>query len=357
MNLDDLTKMKELDPRGMYGEIVGLPEQLESTWNPGIFADTKIHKETIKSVIICGMGGSAIGGDLLMAYIAPDCHIPVIVSREYELPGWARGSETLVIASSHSGNTEETLSTFEKAREKGCQIIAISTGGELAEKAIKLDYPLVRFVHGGQPRAAVGYSFGLLLAVFYKLELISNPEKEFLATIEILRTNAKELAREIPVAKNPAKRLAGQLVGRNAVIFGSGILAPVARRWKTQINELAKSWAQYELLPEADHNTATGIEFPENLPNQVAAIFLESKYDHSRNGIRSEITRKHLMTEGFFTESFIAEGDSRLEQIWSALLFGDFVSYYLSAAYGVDPTPIPGIQQIKSEMTKASKKP
>ncbi len=227
----------------------------------------------------------------------------------------------------------------------------------MAEKAIKLNYPLVRFVHDGQPRAAVGYSFGLLLAVFYKLGLISNPEKEFLATIELLRTNAKVLAREIPVVKNPAKRMAGQLVGRNAVIFGSGILAPVARRWKTQINELAKAWAQYELLPEADHNTATGIEFPEYLPNQMAAIFLESNYDHSRNAIRSEITRKHLMAEGFFTDSFMAEGHSRLEQMWSALLFGDFVSYYLSAAYGVDPTPIPGIQQIKSEMTKALKKP
>ncbi len=114
MNLDDLIKMKELDPQGMYDEISGLPNQLESTRNPGFFNEREIHPEKLKSVIICGMGGSAIGGDLLVAYIAPDCHIPVIVNREYELPGWAEGSETLVIASSHSGNTEETLSTFRR---------------------------------------------------------------------------------------------------------------------------------------------------------------------------------------------------------------------------------------------------
>lgn len=354
MDLDNVNQIKENDPEGMYEEIIGLPFQINTAWEmrfPLLRIDD--YKE-IKHTLICGMGGSAIGGDLLAAYIAPQCKIPVSVNRDYDLPAWAKGQEVLVITSSHSGNTEETLANFRTAHDRGCRIISVCTGGKLAEETKSLGYPLITFEHMGQPRAAVGYSFTLLLKVFHTLGFINDPQKEIEGTITMLLAMNANLASEVPVVRNPAKRLTGQLVGKHIVVFASDFLAPVARRWKTQINELAKTLASFELLPEADHNTAAGLEFPESLSTQMAAIFLESKFNHPRNSIRSEITRKHLLVEGIFADNYHAEGENQLEQIWSTLQFGDFVAYYLAAAYGVDPTPIPGIKRIKEEMTQRS---
>lgn len=354
MDLDDQKKFIELDPNGMHDEIVHIPDQLKSAWDARISDITSIHAERIRLALLSGMGGSAIGGDLLAAYISSSCRIPVIINREYHLPIWAVGPETLVIASSHSGNTEETLENLEQAKNKHCQIIALSTGGNLAAQAQSANFPLIQFDHKGQPRAAVGYSFGLLLKAFVLIGLIDNPEDELIKTIDDLQTTTQKLIREVPTTHNPAKRMAGQLVGRYTTILAADLLTPVARRWKTQINELAKAWAQFEFLPEADHNTAAGIDFPEGIANHLAAIFLESSFNHPRNLIRSEVTRKNFMLEGIFTDRYLAEGENRLTHIWTALQFGDFVAYYLSAAYGVDPTPIPGIQRIKSEMAKFS---
>lgn len=352
MDLDDQKRLLELDPNDMYAEIVHIPDQLKTAWNADFSNIKNICSEKIKFALVSGMGGSAIGGDLLATYISSSCRIPVIINREYQLPVWAKGPETLVIASSHSGNTEETLENLDQAQKNQCQIIALSTGGNLAAQARSANFPLIQFDHMGQPRAAVGYSFGLLLKAFSLLGLIDNPEDELIKTIDDLQTTAQKLGRDVHIAHNPAKRMAGQLVGRYTAVLGADLLAPVARRWKTQINELAKAWAQFEFLPEADHNTAAGIEFPDGIANHMAAIFLVSNFNHPRNLIRAEITQKNLMVEGFFTDRYLAEGNNRLAHIWTTLQFGDFVAYYLSAAYGVDPTPIPGIQRIKSEMAK-----
>ena len=171
--------------------------------------------------------------------------------------------ETLVIASSHSGNTEETLAAFEQAQTAGCRILALCTGGKLAAQAIATNIPLWTFEHHGQPRAAVGFSFGLLLALLSRLGLIPDPADELSGAITAMRKQQADLRAEVPVVRNLAKREAGQLVGRWVMVFGADVLEPVARRWKTQINELAKAWAQFELLPEADHNALAGLTQPE----------------------------------------------------------------------------------------------
>ena len=203
-------------------------------------------------MLIAGMGGSAIGADLLTAYASPLCPLPIVVQRNYYLPAWAKGAETLVVASSHSGNTEETLAVFEMAVKSNCRILALCTGGKLAEAAKALHTPLWTFEHHGQPRAAVGYSFGMLLALFSRLGLIPDPADELSGAITAMRKQAASLQASVPVVRNPAKREAGQLIGRWVMVFGADVLEPVARRWKTQINELAKAWAQFEALPEAE---------------------------------------------------------------------------------------------------------
>ncbi|MEW5939591.1 MAG: SIS domain-containing protein, partial [Chloroflexota bacterium] len=169
MNLDDLETARQIDRQNFLAEIDGLPDQLARAYEMGIktcevLKTSQVSQVSPARVVIAGMGGSAIGADLLAAYVADVCPVPVIVHRDYSLPAFARGAETLVVCSSHSGATEETLDSFEAARKNGCNIVAICTGGELASRASQAGAPVLTFSHRGQPRAAVGYSFGLLLA-------------------------------------------------------------------------------------------------------------------------------------------------------------------------------------------------
>ena len=160
MNLDDFASFMKLDSQNMLGEIDNLPGQLQSAWELGQQQPLP-DSQGITRILISGMGGSAIGADLLAAYIAPTCRIPVIVHRDYGLPAWAYGPQTLVIASSHSGDTEETLAVFEAATQAKCRLLAVCTGGELEQRATAQGLPVWKFTHPGQPRAAVGFSFGL----------------------------------------------------------------------------------------------------------------------------------------------------------------------------------------------------
>ncbi len=349
MNLDDHTRFPELDPQNMLAEIEGLPAQLQTAWNLGQSLPLP-SAGGIRQVVIAGMGGSAIGADLLAAYAAPLCPVPVHVHRNYGLPAWAHGPETLLIASSHSGNTEETLSAFRAGLENGCRMLAVSTGGKLSALAQEHGVSLWRFEHRGQPRAAVGYSFGLLLALFARLSLLPDPATEVAEAIRTMQTRQEDLSAAVPVAHNPAKRLAGQLLGRWVAVFGTDILEPVARRWKGQISELAKAWAQFEFLPEADHNTLAGLHNPAEAILHTFALFLRAPSSHPRNRKRSDLTRRIMMLEGLNTDFVDARGESRLAQQWSTLHFGDYTAYYLAMAYGVDPTPVEAIESFKAQM-------
>ena len=182
MNLDDLKRFKELDTLDMLGEIDGLPDQLQTAWQLGQTLPLP-EVGNLTSIVISGMGGSAIGADLVAAAVASTCPVPVTVHRDYGLPAFARGKGTLVIASSHSGNTEETLDSFEAARKQDCSMVAIATGGELARLAAEGGVPVWTFEHAGQPRAAVGFSFGLLLALFARLKLIPDPARELMGAV------------------------------------------------------------------------------------------------------------------------------------------------------------------------------
>jgi glucose/mannose-6-phosphate isomerase len=351
MNLDDSKSFVKLDPQNMLGEIDNLPRQLQSAWEQGQASEI-IKTSEASRVVIAGMGGSAIGADLLAAYIAPVCKLPVFVHRDYGLPAWAQGPQTLVIASSHSGYTEETLDAFDVAVKAGCRILAICTGGELEQRAIAHSIPVLKFSHAGQPRAAVGFSFGLLLAVFTRMGLVPDPEKELLEAVADMRSQQETVRADVPLAQNPAKRLAGQLVGCWVNVYGSGMLAPVARRWKTQMNEIAKAGAGFEALPEADHNALAGLKNPPVL-RQTMALFLRAPSDHPRNQLRTELTHHGFMIEGLNTDVYHANGESPLAHVWTALHFGDYLAYYLAMSYEVDPTPVVALQELKAAMKAA----
>src|SRR5215207_3725052 len=197
MNLDDLNYFKQLDTLNMIGEIDALPDQLGFAYQLGRQHDLPDWKD-IKQVVIAGMGGSAIGADLLASYCAPLAPIPVLVHRDYGLPLFARSAETLVICSSHSGNTEETLDAFEAARKADCRIIVVCTGGELARRAKESNMPLWTFDHAGQPRAAVGFSFGLLLAMFQRLGFIPDQKVSIEDALASMKRSQQYLRSDIP---------------------------------------------------------------------------------------------------------------------------------------------------------------
>jgi len=349
MDLNNFKDFLRLDSLNMMGEMNSLPEQLLTAWQEAEALPLGDFSP-VKQVIVAGMGGSAIGADLLKAYVAPLSTISVAVHRDYDLPSWATGPETLVIISSHSGNTEETLSAMHAALDRGCSILAISTGGKIAELAKENGTDLWIFKHKGQPRAAVGYSFCLLLNVFTRLGFILDPTEELNDAVAEMKKQRGLLSVEIPDHQNPAKRMAGQLVDRWVSIFGADLLAPVARRWKGQISEIAKAWGQYEDLPEANHNTLAGVVNPETILTKIVALFLQAESNHPRNQRRIDLTKKNFMLEGISTDRIRGIGESRLAQMWTLIQFGDYTAYYLAMAYGVDPTPVAAIENLKREL-------
>ncbi len=353
MHLDQLETIQSIDQQNMLQHINDLPDQLAGAWKLGLSLPLPNYPK-FQHVLIAGMGGSAIGGDLLTAYASQSCPVPITVLRDYSLPKW---ENCLVICSSHSGNTEETLSVFDQALDAGLPVLAVTTGGKLAEKAAKAGTGCWQFDDDFQPRAAVGFSFGLLLAALTRLGLFdqSSVQQELDAAVQAMKEQQTSLMPEVPASTNPAKRMAGQFMGRTAVLFGSGFLQPVARRWKTQINEIAKAQAYFEFLPEADHNTLQGIYFPEDDFGKTLAFFITSKHNHPRNKLREEFTRQIYMLEGVTTDFYRAPGRGVLDSMWSALHFGDYLSFYLAIAYGADPTPVPMLQNLKQKLKDASK--
>ncbi len=347
MNLDDLSLFKQLDKGGMLAHIDRLPDQLGNAWELG--QGLALPGWTgIQQMVIAGMGGSAIGADLVSAAVVETCPVPVYVHRDYGLPAFAKGRETLVICSSHSGNTEETLDAFDTAVENGCLVLVVSTGGKLSERAETAGFPVWKFTHNGQPRAAVGFSFALILSAFSRLRLVPDAGDDLREAVAAMKSQQEDLRAEVEVVKNPAKRVAGQLMGRWVTVFGAGALSPVARRWKGQINEVAKAAANFELIPEADHNTLAGLVHPaEVLMPHTVTLFLGAPSDHPRNRLRLKETRNIYMLEGLAIDSYTARGLSVIAHIWTTLHFGDYMAYYLAMAYGVDPTPVDALENFK----------
>ena len=346
--------MKEInpnDPENMAGYIESLPKDLATAWQQGL-EKPLLNLTNIQRILISGMGGSAIGGDLFASYLSTFAPVPIISRRDYGLPAWAVGPNTLVVCSSHSGNTEETLSSFQAAKARGCSLLAISTGGALQRESLASGVAHWYFNHTGQPRTAIGWSFGLLLALATRLGFIHNQQKDIDKAVAVMAQQYKLLEPSVPLVENPAKRLAGQLLGRNIAIFAAGEVEVIARRWKTQINELAKAWASFEGIPEMNHNTLAGLVYPEALFEKTSAIFLRTPMDHPRNQKRFDLSMQFFLEAGIAVDSVLAKGEGRLAQLWSLLQFGDYVSYYLALDYGIDPTPVEALSMLKTALSE-----
>jgi glucose/mannose-6-phosphate isomerase len=351
LDLDNLTTYEKKDPQEMREHISRLPEQCADAWRMIQTIDFPETHKAPRSVVVLGMGGSAIGGALLAGLVADTCSAPIISVNSYDLPAHV-GADALVIASSHSGNTEETLSALAQAEERGARIMAVTTDGSLAQQAEDKGWPLIQFAYASQPRAAMGYSFTLLLGLAWRLELLRNYETDVKEACEIMEKWQEELSPDVPTDTNPAKQMAWHLIDRAPVIYGAGFLAAVARRWKGQFNENSKNWAVWEELPELNHNAVVGYGFPDSVREHVAVIMLRSSHDHPRIKARWDATLSLLKREAISTHIIDGQGHGKLAHMLSLIHFGDYTSFYLAMLNRTDPTPVDAIDHLKKQLAQ-----
>ena len=341
--LDDLKRSSTCDPSGMLGVALGLPRQVREGWALGRAAKVPRLPAAPEHLVICGMGGSAIGGDLLSGYLAPTCPIPIVVVRGYEVPKFV-GPRSVVIAASYSGATEETLAAVTQAERAGATVFAVTSGGQLA----RAKHAGVVVPAGLAPRAALGYLMFPALAALERWELAGPCAKDVEETAGTLEGIAAECGPDVPAVRNPAKRLAEELAGRvPAVYAASPGIEGAARRWKCQINENSKTLATWNVFPELNHNETVGWGAPATLAGHFAVVVLLEGTEPAHLMRRIGLTSDLALGPAAGVHEVRARGRSRLARLFSLVFMGDLVSIYLAYLRGVDPTPVEIIDAIK----------
>jgi glucose/mannose-6-phosphate isomerase len=351
LNIDDLNIYSKYDPDNMLKHLHSFRDLCGLAWEMAVKFKLPQNYSDINKIVILGMGGSAIGGDLVGSLAVAESRVPILLCRDYTLPNYV-DANTLVIASSYSGMTEETLSAFDQALETPAKKLAITTGGKLKFLCEKKGIPIISFDYEAQPRAALPFSFFIILGLFQKLKIVKNKAKmvsEALSSLQILGAKIKE---EIPLAQNLAKELAIKLYGHLVVVYGAGITSEAAHRWKTQINENSKSMAFYEFFPELNHNSVVGYSFPLELTQSITVVLLNSSLLQDRVRLRYEITQKLLEQAGISYQVLNGEGKRALSQMMSLILLGDYVSYYLAMLNKVDTGPVKAIDFLKNSLAE-----
>jgi len=333
----------------MRGQLHGLPSQCRAAWHKATGFRLPPGYTEADRIVVLGVGGSAIGADLVRSLTLSKTKPAIHVHRDYDLPAFV-DDRTLVIASSYSGNTEETLSSFSQALQKGCKRLVITTGGRLKAMAEESGTPVFTIDHVSPPRAALGWGFMPLLAFLQSLGFLEDESGQAEAMLATLDRQALELGETAFSSANQAKQLAKELHRKIAVVYGAGILGEVARRWKTQINENAKAWAFHEILPELNHNAVEGYAFPPELASNACVILLRCPSLHRRTLARYDITVELLKQSGISHKTVDSRGEGELGQMMSLAYLGDWVSYYLAMLYQVDPTPVESIEHLKKRL-------
>jgi glucose/mannose-6-phosphate isomerase len=351
--LDDISEIKKIDQKGMYDLIYQFPEEFERALN--IAEATKLpdwKADQIENIVVAGMGGSAIGGDLVRSYLAEKLSIPFFICRNYTLPNFV-GESTLVFVSSYSGNTEETLSAYDDAKRRGAKIIAISSDGKVKEEAIQDKIIYVNIPEGFPPRAALGYSFVPILVLLERLGFVQGEKEEIRKTKEFLSSNRSKYRMELGIEKNLAKKIALELHRKLPIIYaGNDHFDAVSTRWKGQICENAKMLAYSNVFPEFNHNELVGWKILSGYRDHLSVVILKDREDHIRIKRRMEIVKGIIEKEGVKVWEIESCGETLLSRMFSLIQLGDFVSFYLAILNREDPTPVKVIDFLKNELAK-----
>ncbi|MBI3397255.1 bifunctional phosphoglucose/phosphomannose isomerase [Candidatus Woesebacteria bacterium] len=353
--LDDIKKIKELDKSGVRLSIEALPLQIQQAWNEVKNLPVPAYCSIAKNVIVSGMGGSALGGRIIDSLILDRVRTPIEVSTDFKLPNYAN-SETLVILSSYSGNTEETLSSALDAQKKNCQIFGIATGGKLAEFLNQNKYPGYIFKPSNnpsnQPRMSLGYSVSAILSVLSMCGFVDISDEEISGVCDYLKKGTSELDPSVPESNNIAKTIATKLYKKIPVIVASEHLLGSAHAFKNQLNENAKTFSTLFDLPELNHHLMEGLRFPAFNTELLHFLFFESSL------YNEAIKKRYPLTEEVVSKNFVAydiyscHSDTKLKQIFEVLLAGSYIGFYLAMLYGIDPAPIPWVDYFKEKLSK-----
>ncbi len=323
----------DIDTRDMYGILEKFPQQIAAAMKLG--ENIKIT-EIIDKIVVTGMGGSALAGDLLQTYLK-DEKIPIHVNKDYFLPE-SINSRTLVFVISYSGNTEETVNAYRNALRKGCRIVVITSGGRLEMLARKQGIDLVLVNKDIQPRLALGYLFFPIITILQNSKLIADRTNEIIRMIEILKT---------PVFKDKGNDLAKKLDGKVPLIYTSERLKIIGYKWKINFNENTKIHAFYNVFPELDHNEINGFV---NLKANYYVIIFKDENDYMKLRKQMDITKNLIKKKNVSVTEISLTGSSLLTKIFSAIYIGDWCSYFLALKYKVDPTPVELIEDLKKQL-------
>jgi len=352
VTLDDPATLKRIDPEDMLGRVTDLPRQLAQARRIAAAVELPDRYTDVDAIVVLAMGGSAIGAELVAAAAGKRLRVPLAVHRDYGLPAGVT-ERTLVIASSHSGETVETLSGFAAARERKAPIAVVTTGGRLAADASAAGMPLLQYRLDGQPRAAIGFGVGLVHELLSRAGLITDPDPVGPA-VSALDELFDRLGRSIDTDANPAKQLAWAMFGRIPVVYGHGAMAAVAHRWKTQLNENAKAWAAWEPMPEANHNAIEGSLNPRELGDALYVVQLRDPDEPAELTARYRVVEELLGERATNRAEVWATGTSPLARVLSAVAYGDLVSVYLAILYQTDPTPVTLLSMLKERLARAT---
>ena len=347
--IESVERIRAADPGNMLDRIKDLPKQVRDAWTIARAAQLPPAHGDVRNITVAGMGGSAIGGDLAAALLAGELKVPMSVHRDYGLPAYV-GRDSLVIASSYSGNTEESLSSFEEAQRRGARVLVLTTGGRIAELARAAKYPVITFSYSAQPRAALGYSLGLVLGVLTRLGFVRDLTADIdaaLADLAKLEERVHEGART-----NDAKKLAIELYGRIIFAYGGSMMGVMARRVKGQWNENAKNWGAFDVLPELNHNAVVGFPHPDVARDALTVLLLRSDRDNPRHKLRFDVMRELLDRASIPHKTLQFSGSSMLSEVLQLTLFTDYVSFYVALLNGADPTPVKSIDYLKERLAK-----
>ncbi|MFA5104194.1 MAG: bifunctional phosphoglucose/phosphomannose isomerase [Candidatus Margulisiibacteriota bacterium] len=347
--LDDIQKIKRVDPRGMSDLICSLPEMMKKALDLASAVKYDQGKQ-IKNIIFCGMGGSAISADIVLRLASNFLDVPVVVVRGYDLPNFA-GKDTLVFILSYSGNTEETLSCYHAALSKGANIIAVTSGGQLEEQSIKNGHVLVKIPGDLPPRASMPYILVPVICALNELFPGHSLPEQVRESIFVLEGMKNTLGPEKLSPENPAKKTAEVLSGKFPFILGSeGGSDAAAYRWKCQLSENSKTNSCFNVFPELDHNEIVNLAGTGS--KNIYIVFLRDKSESEKMKKRINVTKKIIEKSVGGTIEIYSKGESHLARMLSLCYFGDFVSLYLAVLNGFDPMPVKPIDELKEELSK-----
>lgn len=351
--LDDINEIKKIDQNGMYDLIYQFPSQFEDALN--ITEKTKLPDwgtSQIKNMVVAGLGGSAIGGDLVRSYLAEELNIPFFICRNYTLPNFVDES-TLVFISSYSGNTEETLSAYDDAQKRKAKILTLSSGGKVKEKSLQHQITWVNIPKGFQPRAALGYSFVPILVMLERLGFVRGEKDQIKGTKDFLISHRSKYRMALPVEENFAKRMASELHKKLPIIYAAtDHFDAVSTRWKGQICENAKMLAFNNVFPEFNHNELVGWKILSDYRDDLIVVILKDRDDYPRIKTRMKIVKGIIEKEDVKAIEVESSGETLLSRIFSLIQLGDFVSFYLAILNKEDPTPVKVIDFLKNELAK-----